>query len=643
MSSRRRNGQPASCEPCRKDKVRCDHQAPVCGLCQQRNTASRCFYHPAPLTQNTKSPISRIRAPRNVPATREAGRREMQRLASPTPSSVEITIRSLRTDHSLPSGYFGPTSFVSAFDGSPASTSTPSNDIPQRRTKVLSSLTEYPTVECLVDEFYRTSQAVIVPTPFILNCMSGMRGIIEEGETPQGLHKKTTRILENTAQRLQIPSDVRGADFFKLFTGNRLRLEVIGTVYAIAGRASLFGFAHGRFLGSAGSPSAARIKFAQKMLTASDTALQVCRILTPVNDLTTWLLYENFLLSCMVIGDSSSHRDCPAADIPIFLRETRRRLFAGLYQLDKNFATFLGRPLRISWRYCDGKLPLDISEDALVADEQGLERAVGELDSEGWNTRGVFQRSSWCRLRYLISRFREEVLELSLRPLGPETIEKLRDISFRCTQTWNSIPAHLRYASNQWDHNLPVGVRVMLLAAYNLYLYNIFLILSTVLMLGRQQEPIVDIQRDYITTIAIYGFSSASILIKALQTQARTGKPMPYTGSRAELIRNLSVFVSHIESMARPPTANVNHALFDRASKMFSNILDEALDPRLLVSSSSSSSFAGGSGGGTGAEAEVEMGMGIPDGGGWDDSWAAVGMEFLDTLDFGVVFDQWVF
>ncbi|KAJ5336824.1 uncharacterized protein N7506_004846, partial [Penicillium brevicompactum] len=50
-TSRRRNGKPASCEPCRRDKVRCDHALPVCTRCRDRGVSQRCFYHPAPLTR----------------------------------------------------------------------------------------------------------------------------------------------------------------------------------------------------------------------------------------------------------------------------------------------------------------------------------------------------------------------------------------------------------------------------------------------------------------------------------------------------------------------------------------------------------------------------------------------------------------
>lgn len=47
----RRNGKPASCEPCRINKTRCDHGQPKCDRCKQRGIEERCFYHPAPLTK----------------------------------------------------------------------------------------------------------------------------------------------------------------------------------------------------------------------------------------------------------------------------------------------------------------------------------------------------------------------------------------------------------------------------------------------------------------------------------------------------------------------------------------------------------------------------------------------------------------
>ncbi|KAL4815635.1 hypothetical protein BDW67DRAFT_163872 [Aspergillus spinulosporus] len=691
MSSRRRNGQAASCEPCRKDKVRCDHQLPVCGRCRKRNTASHCYYHPAPLTKDRNYPALQLGRLRVSGLAGRAVRKAPQRAASSTPSSVGIAIRSPEINQSHPPGYFGPTSIVSTFTDSLENTLTPSDDDYQglgnrhsvlpsywvdEATKMLSILAEGPTIERLVREFYGVTQSAVLPTAFVLSLMNEVRDFINQNETSQTLHEKTIQVLESTAQRPRVPSDIMGKDFHKLFSGNKMRLEIIGVVYAIAGRASFFGFAQDKFPAFAGNAFADRLKFSRMMLTASETAVQICRMLTPTNDLTAWMLYENWLLSCMFHGDSSPptwnrlgelsscifelglHRDShghghKGEDVPIFLREVRRRLYAGLYHNDKNIATFFGRPPRVSWRHSDCELPLDISEEALLGDEQGLERAMAELDSEGWNVNTTFRRASWYRIRYLVSSFREEILELSLRPLDHEAVGRLRQIATRCTQTWNSAPAHLRYPTCDWNDNHRVAVRIMLLSTYLIYLYNFFLIhrllaqhdpsaekalldvsseiLSIVLKIGRQHEPTIDIRSDFNSILVLYGFSSAGTLIKALQTQARTGNPIPYTGSRAELIRNLSVFNSHIESMARPLTSNINHALFERASKMFTDILDEILESCLPVSSATANA------------AEVGMSMNSPAEEDMSSSWAVDGMEFLDTLDFNVVFDQWVF
>ncbi|CAD6442398.1 eb8b5430-7304-452f-80fd-fe00326a02f7-CDS [Sclerotinia trifoliorum] len=48
---RRRNGKRPSCEPCRKGKLACGHELPVCGRCVKRGLEERCWYHPAPMSR----------------------------------------------------------------------------------------------------------------------------------------------------------------------------------------------------------------------------------------------------------------------------------------------------------------------------------------------------------------------------------------------------------------------------------------------------------------------------------------------------------------------------------------------------------------------------------------------------------------
>jgi hypothetical protein len=121
------------------------------------------------------------------------------------------------------------------------------------------------------------------------------------------------------------------------------------------------------------------------------------------------------------------HRDAKSSDqLPEFLLEARRRQFAAAYQLDKSIATFLGRPPRIPLRYSDCRMPLDISDDALAPEDTNLQYCPTDLDANNWNVHGVFQRSSWMRVRFIISMFRDEILEVSLQKVTPQTAHLLK-------------------------------------------------------------------------------------------------------------------------------------------------------------------------------------------------------------------------
>lgn len=206
----------------------------------------------------------------------------------------------------------------------------------------------------------------------------------------------------------------------------------------------------------------------------------------------------------------------------------------------------------------------------------------------------------------------------------------------------------------------------MLIISYLEYLYNDFLIqrllagkhnprgnpallsvsadiLSTVLKLGTQREQVVDLRPDFTWTVSsspiflsqgilvlilillwpkvlLYGFPSASVLMKALQHQKRTGEAFIYEGSRSALIRNLSVFISHLETVVR--SDNANYALFQRASQVFSKIIDEILEPHAALE-------------------DTELGEApFLD---HDQMIALDALDLFNTMDFGVAFNQWLF
>ena len=119
----------------------------------------------------------------------------------------------------------------------------------------------------------------------------------------------------------------------------------------------------------------------------------------------------------------------PESGVPFFLSETRKRIFATSYRTDKNFATFVGRPPRLPYQYCDAALPLEIDNDEAFLEGPALEAALQKVRPDGWNiagrSDGKLRGTAVIRLRYTTSRLREKVLELSL---GRKTENFSRDL-----------------------------------------------------------------------------------------------------------------------------------------------------------------------------------------------------------------------
>lgn len=217
----------------------------------------------------------------------------------------------------LLAGYFGPTSFVSPLtDDVDLVSAGQGLDVVegaqrvlppywvQKISEMLLILGDFSPIESLLREYYDLSQSAAIPAPFILNSIGPFKAMCEESVRARNIEdlasSMTVRIIQNTAEVFEIPSTMAGKDFHKLFTGPAIRLEMIGVICSLAGRARYLGLARDKFDGQS-SP----IQFARKMLAASDAALYICKVLTTLNDLTIWLVHENLLLSDLINGDSS--------------------------------------------------------------------------------------------------------------------------------------------------------------------------------------------------------------------------------------------------------------------------------------------------------------------------------------------------
>ena len=164
-------------------------------------------------------------------------------------------------------------------------------------------------------------------------------------------------------------------------------------------------------------------------------------------------------------------------EVPFFIAEVRKNMFSRAFYTDKELGTFLGRPPRISQRYCVCELPLDLTMEELGLEGNELEAALAQLNEFGWNTEDRCQGSSWNRVMLINSLFREEILELSLGPVDAASIEiKAEDILNRQEESWSTLPHHFR---NWRAHKNPwVKIAIGYLSLDRLY--NDFLLKRTV-------------------------------------------------------------------------------------------------------------------------------------------------------------------
>ncbi|KAF2825966.1 hypothetical protein CC86DRAFT_324733 [Ophiobolus disseminans] len=650
MNASRRNGKPASCEPCRINKTRCDHGMPKCDRCKQRGIEERCFYHPAPLTK-----------PRNHDDSGPGESRPLKRKRLPKQGTLEEVLSTSPHDKLADAvaadvyhpGFLGPGSYAVLLPqdeetGIPRereiSVASERSDWElthqhaltksmrhQMANDVLRVFRYFTAIKELVLWYNAGNEAGVIPAQIQVDAINGIEAIVDKHNLAKSAPSPQLidQVLESTSRPFVIAQSLEASDFQILCSGENLRFEIIGFLLATAGRSLTFGFAPDVFSDPANR--SLKSQFIDELLRASTTCLFLCTMLATVNDITVWMYYENYLFTTMVCGYAGPpswrrigelatqiyalgiHKESTSATVPIWLRETRRRMFCSSFNQDKSISTFLGRPIRISKRYTDISLPLDLSDKETVGDLTVLNNAIRALDKDGWDTKGRRLRASWIRLRYTSLQFREEVLEYSLTRLDDTARAKLLDTSARLRASWDSLPPHLRYWKSCWDEGIPSTVCLMLIIVHLTHWYTEFMIqklldyqpltsntallrvscdiLSNVLTLGTIRDRSYDVHRDLLHCILLFGVPAASVLATALREQHATSHPFPPDISRSEIVRMLSVLISHLDAAAHVENSGArqgeaNYNLCRKASRIFTRVIDAVLDTPVETPSS---------------------------------------------------------
>jgi hypothetical protein len=154
----------------------------------------------------------------------------------------------------------------------------------------------------------------------------------------------------------------------------------------------------------------------------------------------SWLFLK---LICAVIGPNvwrrlgdvstdllalEAHREAALANVPFFLAECRRRIFAASYDWDKFLATLFGRPPRILRSYADCRLPLELTNDQLCSGGLSDEEQASFKLTGGWATKNSPCSAAYIRAIHILSEFKEDALLHHLKPLDSETKSRLESV-----------------------------------------------------------------------------------------------------------------------------------------------------------------------------------------------------------------------
>lgn len=308
----------------------------------------------------------------------------------------------------------------------------------------------------------------------------------------------------------------------------------------------------------------------------------------------------NALLSCNL------HQEIKVDDhTPFFMAELRKRLFICAYESDKYNAAFSGRPPRLTRHYCRLQLPLDLTDAQTMSDGSGLNKAINDLDEEGWNQRETIHRSTFARLFANNALITEEILELSLGDLDQADIsQRAIEIELRSNNFWVSLPDFLRInvddigssrrsplellfltiiRLNHLDHRFMLQRTLSKKMYTGLDVVNVNLlsicseIFKFVVKLVDNKDHFRDFQIDFGQILVKHGIPTAAILAVELLHQERyptSASATAYPLHRSNTIQSFSILVSCLGSI-KPDASGYQSCM--RGRDFLKKILDTIL------------------------------------------------------------------
>ncbi|KAJ5263289.1 hypothetical protein N7478_010894 [Penicillium angulare] len=419
------------------------------------------------------------------------------------------------------------------------------------------------------------------------------------------------------------PIPIRSSSTFDEYMASlSYRWEIVGLAFCFIGMGTVFpGAWESIAINEADLSGMSRNELGEAAMNATENCLAFCNEAGVLNDAVSWLNSLRTMLTTLVYGDRdyrswralgdlstiifSLGLNQPSSDpdIPFWLLETRKRLMGHAFSADKQLATFLGRPPRISSRFCNISLPLDLSFKELISNPEACNLAMSKLDAEGWNTVEHDPQAVWLRVCLMMGPVRENILELSLNNQVENLQGKVEQLLQHSEDVWGSLPSFLQRKDNP---ELLSQFPSVYLQLHLDYIYNRFLIyrilskrldiwspdlvkvsieiLDEVLLLIDHRISIGKFSPELSWVMSFYGLSTAGVLsIELVRRASSLNFPIEPSDSatpfpRSRVVQSLSVFASYLQTIVQPNEGNYD--ICQQARETIRRVLDFVLSER---------------------------------------------------------------
>ncbi|RFN46915.1 taurine catabolism dioxygenase taud/tfda [Fusarium flagelliforme] len=468
----------------------------------------------------------------------------------------------------------------------------------------LHRLSKIPAFIQLYQSWSATGTNLALAGPFIDACASTVESVMSLCDGSLSRATALSQNLFNCSSRpIIVEPNTSFDEYCKSLGGGNARWETLGLFFVAVCRAAVdLPFAEPLY-----NSEQERRKFQRLTLRYSDHCLEQCLPLDCMNDLQLFLQYENFISHSQIDGDQSYQSWRKLGDVisslfalgyhqqqtesfnaaPDFLRDLRRLAFCRTYSADKNVSIFLGRPPRITRRFCRFFLP----GNHLQPSEEASRKPQIWDPSQGPS---FITDSRWAALCGIM---KEDILGLLSQQDHEEKLRQGLILQEDIQEQWEAVPEQYRLQGSLKGYSRrPVERDFMLNMKLN-YLHVKFLLrltlqhsasdpdpqllaisidlLSLVVEAVMLKDQLINSGTSLVWKVAYYGLSAAGVICLRLVNQS-SSLTFPQANI-SKVFQDLSILVAEIERGTLVYVDSPNYALLARATQIIKSLLDRVI------------------------------------------------------------------